>query len=403
MLDETSISELYCGRNMLHRFRMECNTEYEKSIPLEVLQVSNGIVHPLPTLREGSNDTSGGVTDVNSKFIQLSSTTRVSPPNFSCNINDWYYGASQDFQLEEADYVDEDVVFLGALSAHYGHFIIEGLARLWFFLDAKNLRYKGVYISDSRNNKFIDCFKFFGIKDQNFLEITKPTRFRSVIVPEQSIRLHDFYHLKYKQTIDKIKEKVVAAQYSKVFFSKAMSFNGRAIGELQFQDIFEKNGFAIFHPEKMSMYEVISVLKGCDEFVATSGTSAHNSIFMTDGKAIICLNRSAHFHPLQIMIDRMKSLKVTYIDVFLFSTAQNFGNAPCFLTMTGFLRKYINERNFRYNRIRFFVTGPWYFMRYLLFPVYVRLYQLFFNLTQSKYKWIRFVAAIFRKIKHFQS
>ena len=154
--------------------------------------------------------------------------------------------------------------------------------------------------------------------------------------------------------IDKIKEKVVAAQYSKVFFSKAMSFNGRAIGELQFQDIFEKNGFAIFHPEKMSMYVVISVLKGCDEFVATSGTSAHNSIFMTDGKAIICLNRSAHFHPLQIMIDRMKSLKVTYIDVFLFSTAQNFGNAPCFLTMTGFLRKYINERNFRYNRIRFF-------------------------------------------------
>ncbi len=106
---------------------------------------------------------------------------------------------------------------------------------------------------------------------------------------------------------------------------------------------------------------------------------------------------------LQIMIDRMKSLKVTYIDVFLFSTAQNFGNAPCFLTTTGFLRKYFNERNFCYNSIRLFVTGPWYFMRYLLFPVYVRLYQLFFNLTQSKYKWIRFVAAILRKIKHFQS
>lgn len=372
MSDRSVISELYCDRNMSQKYWMECDTEYEKSIPLKVLQVNNGIVHPLPPLRKGLNATSGGVTDENSKFIELSLTKRISPPNFSSEFTfpDWYCGCSQNFQLEEADYVDEDVVFLGALSSHYGHFITEGLARLWFFLDAKNQHYKGVYISDSRNNKFIDCFKFFGIKDQNFLEITQPTRFRSVIVPEQSIRLHDFYHLKYKQTIDKIKEKIIPAQYTKVFFSKAKGGSGRGIGELPIRTIFEKNGFAIFYPEKMSMYETISVLKGCDEFVATSGTNIHNAVFMDDGKAIICLNRSAHFHPLQIMIDRMKSLKTTYIDVFMFSTDANFGDAPCFVAITSFLRKYFNNKNYSYNRIYSFAITPLYFIGYMTYPLY---------------------------------
>lgn len=400
MSDRSVISELYCDRNMSHKYWIECDTEYEKSIPLEVLQVNNGIVHPLTSYREDSNQTSGGVTDENSKFIELSLTKRVSPPNFSCEFTDWYCGCSQNFQLEEADYVDEDVVFLGALSSHYGHFITEGLARLWFFLDAKNQHYKGVYISDSRNNKFTDCFKFFGIKDQNFLEITKPTRFRSVIVPEQSIRLHDFYHLKYKQTIDKIKEKIVAAQYTKVFFSKAKSGSGRGIGELPIQTVFEKNGFTIFYPEKMSMYETISVLKGCDEFVATSGTNIHNSVFMDDGKAIVCLNRSAHFHPLQIMIDHMKSLKTTYIDVFMFSTDDNFGDAPCFVAITSFLRKYFNNKNYSYNRIYSLVITPLYFIGYMTYPLYKIICSLYINMTKSKYRSMRIVAALSRKIKH---
>ena len=395
------ISELYCGSSMLHKYRMECDTEYEKSIPLQVLQVKDGIVHPLPTRGDLSNERSGGVTDLNSKFIELSLTKRVSPPNFFCEEIDWYCGASQNFQLEKTDYVDEDVVFLGALSSHFGHFITEGLARLWFFLDKKHAHYKGVYISDARNNKFIDCFRFFGIKDQNLLEITKPTRFRLVIIPEQSIRLQDFYHSKYKQTIDKIKEKIIAAQYAKVFFSKAKSQNGRGIGELPIQSVFEKNGFAIFYPEKMTMYETISVLKGCDEFVATSGTNIHNSVFMNDGKAIICLNRSAHFHPLQIMIDRMKSLKTTYIDVFLFSTDGNFGDAPCFVAITVLLRKYFNDKNFSYNGIHLFAITPLYLMRYLSFPLYQDIYQLYFGLTKSKCKSIRIAAAIFRKIKRF--
>lgn len=285
------------------------------------------------------------------------------------------------------------------MSSHYGHFITEGLARLWFFLDPQNIRYKGVYIVEHKDNKFMDLFKFFGMQDKNLIEVTKPTRFRSVIVPEQSIRLHDFYHSNYKRTIDKIKEKIIAAEYKKVYFSKSMSENARGIGEFPIQHVFEKNGFNIFYPENMSMYETISVLKGCDEFVASSGTNIHNSIFIDDAKSVICLNRSAHFHPLQIMIDRMKSFRTTYIDIFLFSTANSFGNIPCYVFASTFLREYFEHVNFRYCRLYLFFISPFYFASFILHLIYKWLYSLYSNMTKSEFKLFRATAIFVRKIK----
>ena len=399
---DSKMPELFCGKNMLHKYMLEGQTKYEKSIPLKILKVNNGIVHPLPPPGCYSNETTGGVTDVDSKFIELSLTKRVSPKNFSVKFTDWYCGANKNFKSETADYVDADVVFLGALPSHYGHFITEGLARLWFFLDPENAHYKGVYISDSRNNKFLDCFRFFGIKDQDLIEITKPTRFRSIFVPEQSIRLQDYYHLKYKETIDKIKEKIEPAKYNKVFFSKAKSTSGRAVGESPIQDVFERNGFTIVYPEKLSMYETISILKGCDEFGSTSGTNIHNSVFMNDRKAIICLNRSAHFHPIQTMIDRMKRLKATYVDTFVFSTNDNFGNAPCFVTVTCSLRKFFHARNWSYNRINLFLIAPLYFMRYQRYTFNIKINTLYSHMIISKYKSVRLIAEKVRKIKHFK-
>lgn len=381
------------------KYRAEVSTNYKKIQPLKIIYIENGIVHPLPNPNDLTNERCGGVTDINLKFVELSLTKRVSPPNFSCDYLDWYSGASKNFQLNEADYLDQDVVFLGALSSHYGHFITEGLARLWFFLDPQNIRYKGVYIVEHKNNKFIDLFKFFGMQDKNLIEVTKPTRFRSVIVPEQSIRLHDFYHSNYKRTIDKIKEKIIAAEYKKVYFSKSMSGNARGIGEFPIQHVFEKNGFNIFYPENMSMYETISVLKGCDEFVASSGTNIHNSIFIDDAKSVICLNRSAHFHPLQIMIDRMKSFRTTYIDIFLFSTANSFGNIPCYVFASTFLREYFEHVNFRYCRLYLFFISPFYFASFILHLIYKWIYSLHSNMTKSEIKLFRATAIFVRKIK----
>ena len=213
---------LYCNKKMQDIYNLECQIDYEKHTELEVKKLRNGIVHPLGTNVNELNTIIGGVTDNDFGFVELSLTKRVTPQNIpSLAFKDWFSGPLNASEADSIKYVDEDVVFLGALSGHYGHFILEGLSRLWYFLNPENVHLKAVYISEVSNNKFIKFFSLFGLKDDNIIEVTESTRFRNVVVPEQSIRLHDFYHVLYKETIDRIKESVQPGLSKKSSFQKS--------------------------------------------------------------------------------------------------------------------------------------------------------------------------------------
>jgi len=364
---------------MLESHMMECQTNYNKSDALRVEKVVNGIVHPLQLSKANKIEDNefGGVTDEKMNFIELSLNKRSSPPNFIINFHDWYIGANPDCNVADIDYIDEEVVFLGALPKHYGHFILEGLSRLWFCLSPKRSKssYKFVYISGGGEDRFHEFFRLFGLEEQNIVKITKPTKFRTVIVPEQSIRLHDYYHTKYKETIDRIKESVAPKDIEKVYFSKENIGNNRAIGEDLIEKVFSRNGFTILHPENLSMYEMISILKGCKVFAATSATNVHNSIFMNDGNKFVCLNRSAHFHPVQTMIERMRCLQGVYVDVFYFSSNRNFGNAPCLLAPTKYLFDFFKSYKFTFNEFEFYLKLPLYVYRLMFSEVRLFVYK----------------------------
>jgi len=367
---------LYCNKKMQNDFKFVDHLEYERHTELEVKKIANGIVHPLRKNVKGVSALTGGVTDSNFGFLELSLTKRVTPASFVMVYQDWFRGPIKETDLNSIKYVDEDVVFLGALNGHYGHFILEGLSRLWYFLNPKNAHLKAVYISEGSNERFISFFSLFGLKDQDIIEIIEPTRFRSVVIPEQSIRLHDFYHILYKKTIDRIKESVASGSSKKVFFSKQLSKGGRAIGESVIENVFKKNGYEIFHPERMTPYETVCIVKGCDEFVASSGTNIHNSIFLNDQKSVICLNRSEHIHPIQIMIDRMRGLNATYIDVFVTSSAENFGNKPCFVAMTKYLKKYFIDKEMIFSTSQNHIISFLYLLKYLVFPFHLTLFKI---------------------------
>lgn len=395
--------KIFCTNEMRLNYEIEQKTEYEKKSSLQVQQIFGAVVHPFEA---GESCAYGGVTDELFNFIDLGLTKRVSPPNFNCEFTDWYVGANVNMDHSQIDFIDEDVVFIGALPFHYGHFITEGLSRIWYYLDLKNTHLKAVYISEGGEDRFFDFFNCFGIENQNLLKITKPTKFRSVFIPEQSIRLHDFFHFKYKETIDKIKADIPPRSVKKVFFSKSKSGNGRGIGEAPIEEIFSKNDFEVFYPESLSVRETISVLRGCDVFAATSGTNIHNSVFMEDERQIICLNRSAHFHPLQTMIDKMKNLNSIYVDAFIFSSDKNFGNSPCLLFPTTNVLSFFNFHNFRYNKWVLITKAVGFLCDYLIFNFFIVpwrkgvswLQLVYVNMNKSDFLIFRLAASMSKKM-----
>ena len=80
---------------------------------------------------------------------------------------------------------------------HFGHFILECLSRLWYVFNVPNTAHVAQN-SDNRKIVFVitrvgykswfdTFFKSMGISKERIIYLDKPTQYRSVIVPEQSM------------------------------------------------------------------------------------------------------------------------------------------------------------------------------------------------------------------------
>ena len=94
---------------------------FEEKRELQVWQGNNATILPLrKTVGEGLLFGRGGVVDQNGAYVELSGIPdRIGRP----------------YPFENPEYRDEAVVYCGYLINHWGHFLVEAVTRLWYFLE----------------------------------------------------------------------------------------------------------------------------------------------------------------------------------------------------------------------------------------------------------------------------
>ena len=307
----------------------ELAISYELTRPLELEVIKNGIVFPL--IEDSFGSLNGGIMREDRSFSSLAKTRRESPYNFSVTFDGWYEDPTVlEQQFNDIEFIDDEVIFLGPIPDHYGHFITEGLSRLWLYLDAKYQNSNAIYISSNESNKFLQLWNLFGLRSSQFKQIQYPVRYRSIIVPEPSIQLHRYYHDAFNETINAIVKTLPKKEPKNLFLSTKHHsyFNGKSIGEGLIESTFRKNNFDVIYPESLALDDFISMLHSAKTVTSISGTSAHNAMFMSQDSTLVCLSRSNHHHPLQIMIGEMRKINTSYVNVFLNFFRPNFGNGP---------------------------------------------------------------------------
>ena len=324
----------------------ELAVKYKLSRDLEISEFPNCTVFPLEQSTSGLSSLSyGGIQSEDGNFISQSLTKRVSPKYTEIKFTDWFTTTTNN-EVAIEDNLEKEAVFLGAIPKHYGHFITEGMSRLWYLLDREIDDKELIYISEEGDDFFFELFEIFGIASKNLKRINEPTRFSRIIIPEPSIRLHDYYHDLFNQTIQRVVDSVAKTKVSNIYISKKQRFNGRAIGERVIENIFRHNGFEILYPEQVPLKDFISILNSAKTVVSSSGTSAHNALFMRENSKLICLNRSDHHHPLQIMINEMRNINSVYIDSHRNFLDSDFSSGPFNLYPTIYLRNYLRDQDY---------------------------------------------------------
>lgn len=237
------------------------------------------------------------------------------------------------FWKAPVDVIDDesDAVYLGAFEPCWGHCFTDNLKFFWPFVccPEKLAGRKLVYVTTRADKKlpenFWELLRFLGVDKHNLLKIDRPTRFRSLLLPDAAFFCRAkktdvrYYTREYDKMIDCIISNVMGGRVPKaerkVYFSRTgWSMGNRDFGEERIVDVFRKKGYEIVSPEKLTFSKMVELLQECKEFAATEGSNAHNAVFLPKGTKVSIIKKCFWTTEYQFPINEMRELDVTYID-----------------------------------------------------------------------------------------
>lgn len=272
-------------------------------------EIENGIILPLHKINKSRNGVfEGGVTDKEGRFVAGHKRKTGKEMNLSC---------LRVYIPEEVEYCDEEVIYGGILIGFFGHTLTECTSRLWWILENSTNTDKIVFLkAPNTGNMNLSFIRMAGIPLERVEFIEKPTKFKKVIVPDQSILLWEsICPQKFLVTYDSIRKNIEPSEYKKIYLTRTHLKKQDGINEEFFEDIYENLGFKIIALEEYPLEQQISYLKGAEEVVCTAGTLSHMTLFCNDGIKLTIINRTTnHILVPQILIDKAKRFEVQYID-----------------------------------------------------------------------------------------
>lgn len=326
----------------------------------------------LPTYND-SWPPKGGVRDKSGNWIE--------------NSTAWHYEDKAPFETD--DYIDEEVVYIGSLARIYGHTFTDNIAKVWYVLENKpkdlRIAYSAYWKNSAIPQYIIVFFKLLGLDINQFIHITKPTRFKKVFVPDSAFIRHRTKdsiaqtHVKMKELytlmVNNSKEfcpSDITENYQKVYFSRTRPKgtpnrynNFRDLNESDLEKAFRKQGYNIIRPEQLSVISQIYILQHCSSFVATEGSISHNSVFVQDGADVVILKKGKWINRYQLALTLLRNNPTTYVDCHHSTPLNNSQyphEGPFFLECTRHLESYLGVPLKRINR---WLRSSWWFYYFL--------------------------------------
>lgn len=218
-------------------------------------------------------DSSGGIMDgVNSLPSDL--LTQIDDNTFELSIND-------DPVRFEGDYY-----LIGSVHSHFGHFMLEGLSRLWattilpagFMANVKFVVYEPGIPPYAR-----ECFRLLGIDLSQIVFCPPRAEFERLIIPAPAYRSHWWVQPEQVRTWETITENALAERSreypDKIFLSRSKIKERPLENEAEIEEIFKGTGYEIVSPEDYPMAEQIRMAASAKAIAGCVGSGLYLAAF----------------------------------------------------------------------------------------------------------------------------
>ena len=229
-----------------------------------------------------------------------------------------------------ADSVAGPLIYVGfPFFKHYGHFLIESIARLWYAgvdLDTPLLCHDN-HVRNPLRKTFVD--EFLGaspIDQKRFVSFVKPVLLRQVVLPGPTLRARGEGFTGHRSLTQQVGLNLVpdatATSSRPIYLSRSrLGADLRLVQNEQiFESELENRGFEIVYPEAHSLQEQIELINRHEVIVGPMGSALHGILFGRSDRSTIVyigdregLFTEQHTNHTYLTIDAISPSSAVYI------------------------------------------------------------------------------------------
>jgi hypothetical protein len=282
--------------------------------------VRNAFVIPPEATATPGRASSSGVLDAEGTMVEQSISWTNSTDRVNQNPN----------RPETAKHLPGRYVFGGILYGHFGHFVVESLARLWA-LDAEGVEAEGMIFTPK-----VTTFAEKGVLQQQHLAellglriplivAREPLQVDELYVPAQGFGMNDLVEgsAAFRAFINTHAGAAIAPNGpEKTYISRSglPRDRGSVLGEYKLEQYLREEGYDIFHPQKFKAEEQIARYKAARQIIGVDCSPFHLLGYVGDSgqSAAIILRRNMQVaKTLALQLSAFKGMKVNEIDCLL--------------------------------------------------------------------------------------
>jgi hypothetical protein len=264
-----------------------------RSGPPQVAVVENALFIPGAKVPTADPDAGryvheGGILTQDGELVELAQTHR-SGTRWGTRV---LGGVVEPAETAPERVIDEEVVYLGWCFQHFGHFLMETLARTWI-LDEIDPSVKVIFHTKlpriASGQKPLSAatqqiLELFGIPLDRIIFPQEATRLRRVIVPESLHELSYGSHERFPRRYRHVASSIVGdttPSAQPVYLSRRLlpGHLRQIVGEFELEEVLRENGFLIAYPETMAFEDQIRLINRHTDIFTTVGSAAYNVLF----------------------------------------------------------------------------------------------------------------------------
>ncbi len=225
--------------------------------------------------------------------------------------------------LEDAP--EASYVYGGFINPHYGHFIVNSLARQWPRARSHQPKIKILCHGPANpdhwfGRPFIKAiFNALGLTREDFVTFERPTMIPRLIVPLTSMREQHYVHRVFGELCARIGRNLLGAEHSvrearPAYLSKAglKSGVGRVVNEIKIVEVLEREGVEIIFPEQIDLPSQIRLFAERDRICGIASSALHTQAFWPSRGRVSMVSPTPGPNSNFFLIDLASGLRVDY-------------------------------------------------------------------------------------------